>query len=330
MCDSPLTIELTAEKAAKHGVNHVPVPCGRCYLCRKRRVAQWSFRLLKELEVSISAYFVTLTYDNNHVPITKGRFPLTLLKNSIQDNDLKKLEYTDDAERNKQIEQRSDRSLQAFFKRLRYYEEQKTIQFDSRTKKLDKKKPIKYYACGEYGSTRKRPHYHIIIFNVTSISNLRKAWSTAIVENGKTVGYIPFGEIDIDDDVNINNIDYCLKYLCKEGTKVGAQNNDHRIPEFAIMSKGLGANFITPRIETFYNSRLDISYVVNQRGHKVPMPKYYIDKMMTEVTKDDRITHVKIAVEERERLDKKPPRQKMAEKMVRQTKMKDYAKRRVD
>lgn len=55
----------------------VPVPCGKCPQCLKRRVASWSFRLEMESLLWNKQYFLTLTYDNEHVPITKNGF-LTL------------------------------------------------------------------------------------------------------------------------------------------------------------------------------------------------------------------------------------------------------------
>jgi len=36
--------------------------------------------------------------------------------------------------------------------------------FMKRLRKLSKEK-LKYYVCGEYGTKRMRPHYHLIIFN---------------------------------------------------------------------------------------------------------------------------------------------------------------------
>lgn len=52
----------------------IPVPCGRCFICIKKRTSQWSFRLRKEGESSSSSYFITLTYDTKHVPISKNGF----------------------------------------------------------------------------------------------------------------------------------------------------------------------------------------------------------------------------------------------------------------
>lgn len=317
-CDNPYSVKLTPESSGKHGINHAPVPCGRCFNCKQRRIQQWSFRLQKELEVSTSAYFVTLTYDNDHVPIVGGKYPMTLVKNSEQNGKL-----ADSIGR-------TDRSLQAFFKRLRYYEKEDTVKGDPRLRKVVKNKPIKYYACGEYGSRRFRPHIHIILFNVKYQDSIRKAWSTAKLDKGKTIEFIPFGSIDIDSDVNENNINYTLKYICKTDGKVGSGNRDHRIPEFSLMSKGIGANFITNEIETFYNRRLDISYVVNNQGYKIPIPKYYINKMMTEETKEDRIGYIARGVAEAEENDNRTEGQKQLAKYVREKNKNNYAKRMHD
>lgn len=50
--------------------NTIPTDCGRCPECIKKRTSQWSFRLRQEAKVSTSAYFITLTYDTDHVPFT--------------------------------------------------------------------------------------------------------------------------------------------------------------------------------------------------------------------------------------------------------------------
>lgn len=277
-CDNPISIRLKAEMSAKHGINSVPVPCGKCLQCKKRRVSQWSVRLLKELEISSGSYFITLTYDPLHVPLSENKF-MTLVKNSQQDEEIRKREFPED-------EKYIDRSLQAFFKRLRYYESQYKIIFDRQIKKIEKKKPLKYYACGEYGTLNKRPHFHILLFNLTNVQSIRDAWC--------------FGNIDIDSDVNSNNIAYCLKYIEKKDWNK-MHKNDDRQKEFSLMSKGLGRSFITPQVESFYNQRLDINYVINDKGMKIPMPKYYRDKMMTDETKEDAIGYIKRNIDEQQK-----------------------------
>lgn len=132
------------------------VACGNCYPCLMNRVSNWSFRLMQETRRAHSAHFVTLTYDNYHVPITEKGF-LTLSKQE---------------KRGKSV---SD-DLTDYFKRLR------------KANKHDMK--IKYYACGEYGSKTMRPHYHIILFNST-IEAIVDSWR----RNGKYIGDVHIGEV---------------------------------------------------------------------------------------------------------------------------------------
>lgn len=67
----------------KKNNTQVLVPCGRCAHCTSRRISQWSFRLMQQDKVSQSAHFITLTYANQHVPISSNGFP-SLRKRDVQ------------------------------------------------------------------------------------------------------------------------------------------------------------------------------------------------------------------------------------------------------
>lgn len=56
-----------AEVADRGGIL---LPCGHCIGCRLERSRQWANRCMLELQYHDSAYFVTLTYDDDHVPIS--------------------------------------------------------------------------------------------------------------------------------------------------------------------------------------------------------------------------------------------------------------------
>lgn len=58
------------------------VPCGRCPKCIKRKVSQWSFRLLQEEKHSLSAHFITLTYATRHLPFRNGGW--SICKRDVQ------------------------------------------------------------------------------------------------------------------------------------------------------------------------------------------------------------------------------------------------------
>jgi len=211
--------------------DEMPVPCGKCQPCLKRRVSQWSFRLQQEEKTAATSHFITLTYDTEHVPLTESNFP-TLCK----------------------------RDLQLFFKRLRKSHTNGEI--------------IKYYGVGEYGTHRFRPHYHVILFNANRecISN---AWSL----KGKPIGHVHYGNVEGA------SIGYCLEYIT-EGCWRPRHKNDDRKPQFAVMSKGLGISYLTPKMISWHYADLENRMYVNiPDGKKVSMPTYYKNKMYDEQTR---------------------------------------------
>lgn len=48
--------------------NGYTVPCQKCNFCFSNKRSEWAFRLFQEWKVSSSSIFLTLTYDEKHVP----------------------------------------------------------------------------------------------------------------------------------------------------------------------------------------------------------------------------------------------------------------------
>lgn len=71
-CYCPINIRDPSDPTGKH---YMAVPCGKCFACLSRRREQWVFRLQQELKVATSAYFITLTYDDEHLPFTEDGLP---------------------------------------------------------------------------------------------------------------------------------------------------------------------------------------------------------------------------------------------------------------
>ena len=145
------------------------------------------------------------------------------------------------------------KDVQDFFKRLR---------------KLTKQK-ISYYAVGEYGDTGERPHYHIILFNANP-KIVENAWKL----NDITLGNVHFG------DVGDASVGYTLKYISKD-KKIPQFNGDDRQKEFALMSKGLGAGYLTENMVKWH-TKGNIEnkvYLPLKDGKKATMPRYYKDKL---------------------------------------------------
>lgn len=145
--------------------------------------------------------------------------------------------------------------VQRFFKRLR------------KAEALISDNKIKYYLCGEYGGKTQRPHYHMLIFNVTKISLIEQSWN---------LGQCHYGL------VSEASVGYTLKYMNK-AKKIPMHRNDDRLQEFSLMSKGLGANYITDSILKYHTADLfNRMCLVVEGGKKVAMPRYYKDRIYLE------------------------------------------------
>lgn len=91
MCYNPILVmkKGTKKKDGSIALENQFAQCGQCPVCKARRVSDWVFRLLKEDQVSVGNYFITLTYDSKNVPITK-KLKFTLEKEAWQ-NFMKRL-----------------------------------------------------------------------------------------------------------------------------------------------------------------------------------------------------------------------------------------------
>jgi len=199
----------------------VPVPCGKCLPCVKRGASQWGFRLMQEAKRSISAQFLTFTYDEAHVPFSENKF-LTL----------------------------DPEHLRLFMMKLR---------------KDNPEHKLKYYAVGEYGKQFFRPHYHMLLFNC-AVETVQPNWDYGQVHYGDVAGA---------------SISYTLKYMHKKG-RIPMHDRDDRFPEFARMSKGLGSNYLTPEVVDWHLQKLDRLYTVTEEGYKVPLARYYKDRIFSD------------------------------------------------
>ena len=145
-CTHPVLI--TVKGDSRFSGQKMWVPCGKCYWCKKERSKAWAVRIMLECLDHEENSFVTLTYDDEHLPeldmslVPFGQLPFTLWKPDLQN----------------------------FFKRYR--------------KDLDFK--IRYYSVGEYGDHTFRPHYHFIGFGVPYWHEelIKDNWQNGIVDIG--------------------------------------------------------------------------------------------------------------------------------------------------
>ncbi len=213
MCLFPIDIKNPSKTSIARTLQ---VPCNHCAECRKKRANQWTFRLQQQQKISTRSDFITLTYATPFLKQTFNGYP-KLVKKDLQ-NFLKSLRR------------------QAIYHREEFY---------NTTLKQNVPK-ISYYAVGEYGPKEQRPHYHIILFNLPNETHNRvklvtKAWKK---------GTIDFG----NHSAGLGSIRYVTGYVDKQNHNKAKHELDDRFSkqesgkEFALMSKGLGANFLTPQM----------------------------------------------------------------------------------
>lgn len=105
--------------------NLVPVPCGHCHECLQQWSRDWRFRLSSEWRNSCASLYLTLTYNDNNLPVA----------------------YNDEAGEWQSYLDKTH--VQKFLKRVR---------------KNCPQLKFRYFCVGEYGGQYNRCHHHLILF----------------------------------------------------------------------------------------------------------------------------------------------------------------------
>jgi len=152
---------------------------------------------------------------------------------------------------------------------------------------------VKYYYAGEYGTANRRPHYHMLIFNVPDVKCLSEAW---------TLNGIPIGTIDVGN-VEQDSIAYTMKYIDKSTWKV-VHWRDDRYPEFSRSSQKLGLNYLTPEIKQWHRSSNDHLFCSLHAGHRIALPRYYKKKIFTDDEIKNQLPHIQQVIQTQDNLDR--------------------------
>lgn len=230
---------------------YIEVPCGRCLECRLAHSKQWADRCLLEMQYHESNLFVTLTYDDDHIPMRPHP-------------DAQTGEITD-----KEFNSLSKRDLQLFFKRLR--------------KKFGN--GISYYACGEYGSNTIRPHYHAIIFGL-KLDDLIPFYTSGTGNQyclSETLARIwQLGQVTVSE-ATYENAAYTARYVMKKAEnpkdKYFYENNNIE-KEFVTMSRrpAIGLRWFEEHPNELYEN-LFTSIGTEKGGYKIRRNRYFDKKM---------------------------------------------------
>jgi len=157
--------------------------------------------------------------------------------------------------------------------------------FIKKLRNSDRNIRIRYYAVGEYGDGRGRPHYHAIIYGVNFPD--RQLWRDrgdyCIYTSRSLTQLWPHGISTVQDN-SVEAAAYVSRYVIKKIT--GEKAAEHyetldpetgeiyrRIPEFARMSRnpGIGSAWL----KKYHGDLYPKGYVTDGKGKKTPPPEYF-------------------------------------------------------
>lgn len=210
----------------------------------------WAQRCTHEASRWATNSFLTLTYDDEHLPT---------------------YEETSPNGHRSQVAILQPADLQKFLKRLRILADR-----DHDAVRRDTNAGLKFFACGEYGETTGRPHYHALIFNggfpdqrragrdLYESEILNKLWG----HGGARIG-----------DVTPASAAYIAQYnIKKQGQGDADPDGVWRPAPFLRMSTRPAIGLDWART---YATDLIKGYITAD-GRKRPIPRYYREKIKEE------------------------------------------------
>lgn len=264
-------------------IEYIKVPCGKCIGCKETKSKQWATRCSLENEMWLKKFqeedrpetpcwFVTLTYNDEHLP----------REDELVNKKTGELFQNDNWEQGHLVKD----ELSEFMKDLRAYYQYHYNHTG-----------IRFFSCGEYGGDPNgthRPHYHLIIFNLpipTWELQIRKVdsngnihWTCEPLEEcwedkGYPNQHVSKGFVDICE-VNWDTCAYVARYTCK---KEGEEKTDEwyfeqgKTPEFINMSRrpGIGLDFFTENYQDIYKNDEIIIKGHREKIQPVKPPQYY-------------------------------------------------------
>nr|DAE74739.1 MAG TPA: Replication associated protein [Microviridae sp.] len=240
------------------------IPCGKCIGCRIRQREDWTTRI--ELEArdypKEEVWFITLTYDEDHVPgmiVKTGEI-------------MRKVQYTwkPGEKRPSSVQILLYEDIQKFLKRLRKAYRGK----------------LRYFVAGEYGEQTARPHYHMILYGwkPTDLENLYKIHHNGYYTSKWLANLWGMGQVQIAQAVP-ETYRYVAGYVTKKMYEIdGKKANEYyelgQTKPFACMSlkPGLGDNYYQEHKKEIWRQ----GYIQCSNGKQAQIPRYYEKKMEAE------------------------------------------------
>lgn len=274
--------------AELNGHRYIQVPCQKCWACQLKYSAEWATRITKECEKYENNWYITLTYADHSLPIAEKTEWDSYEKDQITGEIIKthEIRENDGTWQGTLNPEDMDRFLNSLRKHVRdkYHHE-----------------GVKYFYCGEYGTEKHRPHYHIILMNCpldptlfykprVDGKNFKAHWQSKELENiwaddipgtnkRKPKGIIDVAEVEWSCAAYVAR--YCTKKLYAGSDKSKYLENG-LYPEFIRPSKGIGMDYLKSNLDEIYRNDEIIMRTIRGNLGAIKPPRAY-DKKLKEI-----------------------------------------------
>lgn len=137
---------------------------------------------------------------------------------------------------------------------------------------------LRYFAVGEYGGRKRRPHYHSLVFGygfpdrkLHSGSGKTALYTSDVLSELWSLGHAVIGSVTAESAQYVAN--YSVKGKLKDPISRRAVAG---VREFCVMSRnpGIGAGWI----DAYQGTVFPRDFIVLPGGRRVGVPRYYLDR----------------------------------------------------
>lgn len=269
------------------------LPCNQCTGCRLRRSAEWATRCLHESKQHHYNSWITLTYDDEHLP---GKYNTGIIHpytgQTIYSGTLRKTHMQKFYRRTRKTltNKTEGQILHSHKPAVDYLPPKGYTGQEQRLFGLPSKPILRYYYGGEYGEKYNRPHYHACLFgidfrdkkHVETTTGGFKLYESPTLSQLWTQGRHTIAELTWETAA------YTARYIMKKITGNNKKQHYEKIdketgeiitlePEFNDMSRkpGIGHDWLQQWYKDVYKKEQS---GVRIRGNLTQPPRYY-DKL---------------------------------------------------
>lgn len=250
------------------------IPCGKCWTCQLNYSAEWATRNMLETLDHEECYFITLTYDDEHLFI-----PETMTYRE---------EYPDGTYNIREIENDGTwisgslypEHVTKFLKDLRRWQDYHLGI-----------KGIRFFYCGEYGEQTQRPHYHMLLYGAHLDpkenysyhidKNFKEHWKNKLLDEIWEYGMHDIALVEWSSAAYVSR--YCTKKLNMESNSAKWYAENGKMQEMIRMSRmpGIGMKYYqSHKLDIYENDSMVMKTVKGNTGNFKP-PKSF-DKLFKE------------------------------------------------